>query len=282
MKYINPSAGSYYWTVFDDFMSNNTGKQLVIVLGSPADYLVTRSAIGGAALGGKANMCPDNLAGWSTAVQAVVQRAMNTWGRTGLIWELWNEIGSSGPYYDDTLSLLGPYTRITAQAIWGIDPTAIISAPSLYDTPPGVAFNGWATASDGAGGTAKQWVSVGNFHSYEGAQYSPVALLNRWNAYQGYMSGVGVNWPVYVTESGYLMTDPLQALEHQRAMLTYAALGAKAYIAYSYDDAISYAVSGIATQWNAAAALIPAGAKISYLGMDSQVHLTINGSSYVY
>lgn len=288
MNILNPSAGTYMWTPLDDFAAAAVGRSVVMTLGQPADYLVSRAAIGGAYTGGKANMCPDDLSGWGTAVQAVVSRLKNVWGRTGLHWELWNEIDSA-PSYGDSISLLGPYTRVTAQAILAIDPTAKIMAPST-GLGSSTAFNTWVAAADGAGGTSKDWVSEANYHVYENyalgvtdGQYHPVAIVNQWNASKAALRTAGVDWPVYITEAGYTMQEPQQALDHQRAMLTLAALGAKAYIGYQYDDATNFGIQGISAQWNTVAGLLGGSPTISKLVLNGfRVTATINGIDYTY
>ena len=56
VKYLNPSSGVFDWTVLDRFISNNLGKQILFTLGQPADWMIpSRSALGGANYGGKAN-----------------------------------------------------------------------------------------------------------------------------------------------------------------------------------------------------------------------------------
>lgn len=287
MNILNPSASVYMWKPLDDLLGNAPTKQIVMVLGQPADYLVTRAAVGGAYLLGKANMCPDNLSAWATAVTAVVTRTKNTWNRTGLIWELWNEIDGVEQYGDD-IALLGAYTRVTAQAIKAVDPTAIISAPSIYGIVD--KFVSWANASDGVGGHAKDWVTVGNYHSYEnyalgitGGQYSPSALVTHWNEYQSGMKKVGVNWPVYITEAGYTFNEPQQAIDHTRAMITLAALGAQTYIGYDFDDTQYFGIQGMATQWNNAANLLRQNAVITSLVVGTHsVTVVINGISYTF
>lgn len=286
MNILNPSAGTYMWTPLDDLFSNAGTKKVVMCLGQPADYLVTRAAIGSAYTGGKANMCPDNLTAWATAVTAVVSRIKNTWGRTGLFWELWNEIDSPPGSYGDSITLLGPYTRVTAQAIKAVDPTAIIMAPSIGGGTS--TFISWANASDGAGGTSKQWVQAGNYHSYENyalgtsdGQYDPRSLVTHWNQYQAAMATVGVNWPVYITEAGYTIQEPQQVIDHQRGLVTLAALGAQAYIGYSFDDTVNFGIQGIASQWNTVANLLANGAVISSLVLGtSKVTVVINGVTY--
>lgn len=290
LKILNPSAGNYVWQPLDDLLSiTGAGKQVIITLGQPADYLVSRAAIGGAYLGGKANMCPDDLTGWATAVTAVVSRAKNTWGRTGLVWELGNEIDGTSSY-GDSLSLLGPYTRTTVQAILAVDPYAKIMAPSISNVTSSTTFNGWANASDGAGGTSKQWVTLGNYHAYENyalgsgdGQYNRNAIVTHWNNYQSLMSGVGVKWPVWITEAGYTIQEPQQAADHQAAMMIFAALGAQCYLGYNYDDVTNFGISGIAAKWNIAANLLQNGAVISSLAVGvNAIQVVINGTTYTF
>lgn len=286
---INPSAGTWDWQTFDELLSNNTDKQIIITLGQPGDYLVTPAAIGGAYNGGKANMCPTDLSTWATVVQAVVSRANTNFGRTGLIWELWNEIDQTASYAD-TISLLGPYTKATAQAIRAIDPSAVIVGASLAgnDSTKLQKAVSYITASDGAGGTSATWLDGISTHYYNqvAAQISqnenPINYANAFKNFQGAMADAGCNLPIYITETGVISADAQGWRAYQRRLLTFAALGARNCLCYQYDNA-GYPMSSYVTQFNDVANKLKAGAVISscVLGM-AQMQITIDGVTYTY
>lgn len=251
-------------------------------MGQPADYLVTRPMVGGSSVvNSKANMCPDNLTGWANAVTAIVARAKNTWGRTGLTWELWNEVDLTS-YYNDPIALLGPYSKITTQAIKAVDPTAKVSISiSGVDNIP--FLQTLLNLSDGSGGIVKNLLDNISYHSYLGLNASPFSVLGDWNRFKQMQIAMGTNYPVFIGEQGFVAVDPQQAIDHIRGLLMHIALGATSVVAYSFDDPSTFAMSNITAKWNTAAALIPPGAIITELNVSNTgVRLVINGTEVIY
>jgi hypothetical protein len=289
MTNINPSSGVYNWATFDQLLSNNPTKQIIICLGAVPDYLVLRAANGSSYKGIKGNMVPDNLAGWVTAITAVVSRAKNMHGRTGLLWQLWNEIDQL-PSFNDTISLLGPYAKATSQTIKAVDPTAKVLSPSIAG-PSATTFpyiTGFAAASDGSGGTAMQWVDGMSLHYYNQAvsqlsQFeSPLNYVCGFKSFQGALANVGCYLPIYITETGVIAADTNGWRAYQRRMLSYAALGAKSCLMYSYDTSL-YPMSAYVTQFNLASDLLIAGSAItSFIPGMATMQITINGYSYTF
>lgn len=284
---MNPSAGVWDWQTFDELLLANIGRQIIFTLGQPGDYLVTPAAIGGAYNGGKSNMCPTDLSTWSTVVTAIVNRAKNNFGRTGLIWEMWNEIDQSASYADSVASL-GPYTRVTAQAIRAADPTAVIVGPSLAGNdasklPFAVSY---ITASDGASGTSATWLDGISTHYYNqsASQISqfenPLNYVQHYRNFQGAMRSAGCTLPIYVTETGVISADANGWRAYQRRLLTFAALGARCCLLYQYDGS-GYGMSSYVSQINTAAALLTPGRVISSMvpGVAS-MQITVDGVVY--
>jgi len=289
MTFINTSAGVYDWSTFDQLFSNNPTKDIIFTLGNPPDYLTARAAIGGAYRGTKGNMCPDDLNAWATAVTAVVSRAKNTFGRTGLKWELFNEIDQSASYAD-TISLLGPYTKATVQAIKAVDPAAVILGPSIAgcDSAKLTVAKNYINASDGAGGTAGQWLDGVSFHYYnqlitqKSANENPLNYVNAFKNFQGAMRDVGINLPIYCTESGVIAADTDGWRAYQRRALAWAAMGAKSCLFYQYDHA-PYLMTGYVTQLNDVAAKLANNAVITRCEVGiAGMNITINGVTYSY
>ena len=289
MAFINPSAGTYNWSTFDQLFSNNTDKDIIFTLGNPPDYLVSRAAVGGAYRGTKGNMCPDDLLAWATAVKEVVSRAKNTFGRTGLKWEMWNEIDQTS-CYNDTVSLLGPYTKATVQAIKEIDPTAIAIGPSIagmYSANAKVSGT-YIKLSDGAGGITATWLDGVAMHYYiqliaqKSAFDNPIHYVNAYRDFQGMMAEAGCRLPVYVTESGVIAADTDGWRQYQRRLLAWAALGAKCVLMYSYDST-GYPMSSYVSQINTVFGLLKEGDIISRceIGM-AKMTIVINGQEYVF
>lgn len=287
MSFINTSAGVYNWNTFDQLFSNNQDKQIVFVLGATPDYLVTRAATGSSYKGTKGNMCPDDLVGWATAVIEVVKRAKNTFGRTGLIWQLWNEIDQPASY-NDSISLLGPYTKVTAQAIKSIDPTAIIIGPPIAgaNTVALPYMVNYLTTSDGTGGKTVDYLDGVSLHYYcqaigQVSQYdNPINYANAYKTFTGALADKGIDLPVYITETGVLAADGTGGKKYQRRLLTFAALGAKLCIGYNYDST-QYPISGYVDQWNLVVNKLQTGSKITYcvLGMAKMI-IEIDGVQY--
>lgn len=281
MCYINPSAGTYFWTTLDELLNNNTGKDLIFTLGTPADYLVTRGAVGGAYLGGKSNMCPDNLSGWATAVQAVVSHIVAA-GFTGVKYELWNEIDQAASY-GDTVSLLGPYTLSTAQAVHAIDPTAKILSPSISGASHISTLTTYLTASDGASGTSATWLQGIAFHYYAQTNYqydNPLNYVQSVSVVKGACTALGLKLPYWLTESGVLNTAPNQGTAWQWRLLTFAALGLQSFLGYQYGSA-TYPIQTFVSQWNQVAAILHPGAVISsFTPGVAGLSITVDGVVY--
>jgi Cellulase (glycosyl hydrolase family 5) len=289
MTFINPSSGVYNWVTFDELFTNNTTKQIIFCLGAVPDYLVSRAATGGSYKGVKGNMCPDNLSAWSVAVTAVVTRAKLQYGRKGLIWQLWNEIDQPASY-NDSISLLGPYTKATVQAIKAVDPTAICIGPTIAGAyPTALPFSAsYISASDGAGATSAQWLDGVSFHYYNqsASQISqnenPINYANMYRSFQSAMANSGCYLPIYISETGVISADPNGGRAYARRLLTFAAMGAKCCLTYRYDD-VGYPINIYVSQFNAAANLLNEGAVISRceLGM-AKMYITINGTEYIF
>lgn len=288
--FINTAAGVYDWVTFDELFTANPTKQIIFCLGCPADYLVAPAAVGGAYNGGKSNMCPTDLTAWATSVTAMVNRAKNTHGRTGLWWELWNEIDQSAAYAG-TIADLGPYTRVTAQAIKAADPTAVVIGPSIAsnDAPKVATMVSYLTASDGAGGTSVQWLDGTATHLYNqlSSQWSQnenaVVYAQQFSNFQGALANIGIRLPIYITETGNLSANPQAFRAAQRRLMTFAALGARCCLFYRYDDGASYAMSGYPTEFNAAANLLRPGAVItSFVPGMASMRITIDGGEYTF
>ena len=294
-KHINPSSGVFNWASFDLLFSSNPARKIVFCLGAPADYLVSRAAIGGSYWSGsKGNMCPDDLTTWGTVVTAMANRAKNTFGRTGangLVWQLWNEIDQTHSYADNIL-LLGPYTKTTAQAITEIDPAAVILTPSIGVSVNHKYWTQWANALDGGAKRALDYCNGMSFHAYQNynivnpelsGQFDSTVVVTNFLWMKTAMQAAGVaNLPIYITEAGFTIQDPKQASDHARNMVILAALGCKHYIAYDFDDWVYFGIVGISSAWNAAANLICGATITSLTFTPSVVTAVINGSTYTF
>ncbi len=297
VKNINPSSGVFDWTCLDRFINASVGKDIIFCLGQPADWMILRAAVGGASKSGKANLCPTGtteLANYIPAVTAIVQRMKNTYGRTGVRWELWNEFNET-KYYADAYSALGPYTKAVAEAIKAVDPTAKILTPSTsYNllSSQDIQTN-FLLASDGAGGKAGQYCDELSIHYYNDSTDPSSDNVYRMFRYtqsaKNSLGLAGMSMPLINTESGWLVDDNLQLYitKLKRRLLFFAAMGFKAYVGYAANIPVQYPVFSlnnplsIADAWNEMVARI-SGATISGLirNPDGSLTAVINGSQY--
>jgi len=251
---ISTSEGVYNWTGFDAFMNTNSGKELVVTLGCPSDWMIARSANGGAAFGGtKSNMVPTGateLGYYVAVVTAMADRAKTLFGKTGIKWELWNEIQNSGSF-KDTYTNLPPYAKAVYQAIKAVDSTAIVLSPSCGNEGAAYLLYNFLTTSDGSTGKGGDWIDAICYHMYSDYD-SP------WSAYycdETYkLQHVRAGYPAlqrYVTESGILSlkTSEFNSNAIARRLLVLISCGVKCFIAYAKDYAINPLV-GTKDKWN--------------------------------
>lgn len=267
--HINPGVSAYNWQTFDAFISAHLKKRVIFCLGATPDYMVARAAIGGSYKGAKGNMCPDNLAQWATLVKKLVTRA-KVLGKTGIIWQTWNEIDQSASYADD-VNLLGPYTRVTAQAVREVDPAALVIGPPIAGANPiALPFaEAYLVSPDGVGGVAADWLDGVALHLYNqsatqaSANENAIMYSTAYNNFRGVLSKVGAaRLPVYITETGVLGTDARKIEILRQRSVVFAALGAQLCLWYSYDGG-TYGYTQYRDQFNDLAAILKPGSVIS-------------------
>jgi len=285
VRYIGTSLGVFDWSRFDLFMSNNAGKKILFTLGQPADWMITRSAIGGANAGGKANMCPTGATELTTnylpVVQAIATRARDTWGVTGIIWELWNEIEGPGMLATAELGALAPMAKVIGPAIKSIDATAIILTPSARDDDTAFLVGNFLAASDGSTGKGGDYVDGIAFHFY--GLNSPWTYKYNCDVYRQKAIDAGYpGLPLYITESGMLSSTANSGAILQRRMAVFAACGAKCFIAYATDSGEN-PLGAYSAEWNAAVSAL-AGKTITQCtkNADGSVTVTANGATVTF
>ena len=285
VKYIGTSLGVFDWSRFDLFMTNNAGKRIIFTLGQPADWIITRAALGGANNGGKANMCPTGATELTTnylpVVQAIVTRARDTFGATGIIWELWNEIEGPGMLAAAELGALAPMAKVIGPAIKAIDATAVVLTPSARDDDTAYLVGNFLSASDGASGHGGDYVDGIAFHFYGLNQ--PWTWKYTCDVYRQKAIDAGYpGLPLYVTESGMLVPTENSGVILQRRMVVFAACGVKSFVGYA-TDSNENPLGAYASEWNAAVAAI-AGKTITRCtkNADGTVTTIANGASVTF
>lgn len=146
---IETSKGVFDWTVFDAGFANSAAvPMLYFTLGRSPAWAAAATTLPPTTVQDFADMCA-----------AFVNRAKDTHGRTGIYWDLWNEIDYSGSY-TGTAAALGPLAKAGYAAIKAADPTAQVLSPSIvFTTASRVTTLTTALAvSDGAAGTLKDWL----------------------------------------------------------------------------------------------------------------------------
>jgi hypothetical protein len=233
-------------------------------------------------------MCPDNMQQWLDLARALVRRARDVLGVAGIVWQLWNEVDQTASY-NDTMSLLGPYTRETAAAIRQEDPSAIILGPPVAGPNP-VALaklEAYLTAPDGVGGTAASHLDGVACHLYNqvagqiSANENPTRYYSDMQQLIGLLSRLGLSGlPVWVTETGVISANTLKGKVLAQRAAIFAALGFELCLWYSYDGG-SYDYTAHVAQLNSISAILKPGALIQscQIGQD-RVRLLVDGVKY--
>lgn len=279
---LETSKGVFDWTAFDAAFSNVSSVPVLY-------FTLGRTPVWA---GPAINQAPTDVQDYADMCTALVTRAKDTHGRTGVIWDLWNEIDYSVSW-NGAASTLGPLAKAGAAAIRAVDPTAIVLSPSIvYTTASRVAVLATALAvSDGSAGTLKDHIDGICIHYYAQDKlaqwYDTAAQWNQIVAMKATLATAGVgSLPIHVNESGvdvaakvYSKAD--QATMQLRAMALCAAAGFAGYCVYCYNTSpvVFGNVSDYLPQWNSVASVLNGG-RITRLVIeaDQSVTLTVGGS----
>ena len=278
VKNVNPSSGTFSWALFDQLFTANAGKKVMFCLGIPADWMITRAAIGGATYGGKSNMVPTGateLANYLGCVTAMVERARDEHSQTGLVWELWNEFDDAA-LMGEGISAFVAHAKATYQAIKAADPTAVVLSPSITQPSQTALLTQFFSTSDGAGGYGGDWCDGAAFHYYD--VWSSDSAFGYWTGVQQVKRAMGIysDLPLYVTESGFYAPQ-FESRDLKRRMLAFAALGIKHFVGYSQDFVLNPMLPFM-KDYNAMAALLRNATVVGYNAWpDGAVSTAVNG-----
>lgn len=274
---IETSKGVFDWTVFDAaFARNSSVPVLYFTLGRSPSWAAAATTLPPTDVQDFADMCT-----------AFVNRAKVTHGRTGVVWDLWNEIDYTGSY-TGTAAALGPLAKAGAAAIKAVDPTAKVLSPSIvFTTASRVTTLTTALAvSDGAAGVLKDHLDGICLHYYAQDKlsqwYDTVMQWNQIVAMKAALVTAGVGaLPIHVNESGvdgsakvYSKAD--QRTMQLRAMMICAAAGFAGYCAYTYDTSPSIFgnVSDYIAAWNTVAVALN-GQTITHFQINGDQSMTL-------
>lgn len=259
---LNTANGVYNWTTMDQVYAQHSGVKDIVytVVCTPtwasARPSEARSPWG--VLGGSAE--PANMASLVTFIQAFAARYPNV-----KYYEVWNEPafpvpGSGTVFYSGTPEKLAEMVRIVAQSVKAINPLAKILNPPPAYIHDNMHAN-WATTNstntwtkifnascqgynmgsgDGAGTTAKDWIDIVGFHTYQGDFEFGFRLFDQISGMSEYLAAMGIGGlPKWSTEVGVLLdiysNTNMLARKAARLVLSSAAAGCDRVFFYSWD-----------------------------------------------
>lgn len=255
---IHTSTGPdvYAWTGMDNWVNTHVadGKTLLHCLMGTPDHQVTGSAvIGSPAYGGQTNQPPS---AW-TGMEAFVTAMVNRYKDRVHYWEGWNEPNLPS-FWTGTAAQLAEMQRRFYQAVKAADPTATVLSPCFTSVFSGV--SGWAaylSASDGAGGTGKDWFDVASYHYYcNDGSNRPTGLYRMHEGVVEAMDAVGISRPVWGSEWGLITPTFLSySADDQRKLLrvyllAMLVLGIERVVFYAFDDSTLGLSASNVTAWS--------------------------------
>jgi len=298
--------GIYNWTALDNFVGSAAanGRDIVFnFLGTPTWASARPSESGHYTAGSDAE--PADMADIANFASAACAR-YRALGTPVTAFEIWNEpkyatgggVGQ-GNYFTGTPEALAAMARAVYQAVKAVDASALILSPS----PTGLEYP-WTAgdrsgtdnldrflgASDGAGGTGRDWVDVLAFHAYshngENDVYAIPQMVANVRACMA-LHGLG-DRPIWITETSAI-TPALNSFvpQHQqeyiaRTLLLALGSGVERVIWYAWDDPLGFATQPtVAAYWDQLVGAL-SGATLSLVNSlrNRQVAAVIDGKRY--
>lgn len=296
---IEAVEGVLNWDSFDASLSFlSSVPRLYQTLGQPPTWAVavqSGTPVDTWSFPPKSNQPPDDIGKWTAFCSAIAERAANA-GRTGIYWDIWNEVDYSATWSQPgSWSALGPLTKAANQAIKAVDPTAKILSPSFVST-----YNTKATdivtllnVSDGSSGVLADWVDGISNHSYAKSLnptgwYRSTLLWTDTRRMNNALTTAGYGFlPIHITEAGVenflAYNQAHQKTLLFRSMLINAAAGAQGYCAYTYDDPNVGNIGSFEADWNEFASNVNGGNLTRLtINEDQSVSAVINGRVMTY
>ena len=305
---VQPTArGAFDWSALDVFMATTAaaGRETIFnFLGTPTWASARPAEPGHYNPGSDAEPAnPDDLAAFA---QAVCTR-YRTLGTPVTAFEVWNEPKyaggggvAQGNYFTGTPEALARMARAVFQAVKAVDPNALVLSPA----PTGLEYP-WVigdrsgtdnldlfmAASDGAGGSGRDWVDVMAFHSYSHDGYNNLFAIPQMTAnVRAVMALRGLSdRPIWITETSAI-TPQLKSfvVPHQqdfvaRSLLLALGSGVDRVVWYAWDDPLGFARQpAVAAYWNEITGLL-AGATISLVNSlrNRRVAAVIDGKRHL-
>lgn len=251
-KYDGPDA----W-----FNQRNTdGVELLWTFMGTPDFLVTPGPFGSGtdtpAYGGKSNCKPDSMSAMADHVTVMVNRYKDRCK----LWQFGNEPNLNKFHHTSSWAAtdLVNMQRLCYQAAKAEDPTCTVLSPPYTSVFSGVTgLNAFLAASDGAGGTGKDWFDVLAYHYYcNDTSDRPHGLIRMHKGILNAMKTVGISKPIFATETGLIKpymdtyTAEKQARLARNYLVTLLALGVERICWYQDGNSQMALTGGAITAWN--------------------------------
>lgn len=301
------ARGVYNWSALDTFVAAAAaaGRDIVFnLLGTPAWASARPAEPGHYANGSDAEPASmDDLAAFVAAVGSRYRAR----GTPITAFETWNEpkfagggTVAQGNYFTGTPQALARMAKTVFQSAKAADAGVLILSPA----PTGLEFpwvagdrsgtdhlDRFLAASDGAGGTGRDWVDAIAFHSYSHDGYNNVFALPQMVAnVRAAMALHGLaDRAIWITETSAI-TPPLNSfvVRHQqeyiaRTLLLALGAGVSRVVWYAWDDSLGFhRQPAVASYWNDVTSLL-AGSTISLVNLlrDRRVAAVIDGKRHL-
>jgi len=189
-QWLEQSKGNFTWTNLDEFVNTNyaSGKDIIYTLGFTPNWASTAPPpAGGSVYGGVACNVPDSMTDWTDYCSAVATRYI---GKIKY-YEVWNEPDNGVDWFNGTEAQYAEMLRLAYQTIKAIDSNAVIMGPasSMIDSTGQTWLDNMLNASDGAGGSGKDWLELITMHNY----YRPNNFANFSSDFDGYKAVLSSN-----------------------------------------------------------------------------------------
>ncbi len=243
-----------------DWRSHDIGIEHYFKLGLPCNYCLYGTPAWASSkpwlpdpyhnLGG--NSAPSSTASAEAFVRALLTRYR---GRIRYL-EIWNEFNNTAGavFWRDSVDDLARLARTVYQTAKAVDPSVVVLAPSV--TSDDESLTRYLRASDGSGGSARQWLDAVAVHPYRAFGWSDprhgrdlelgswvTELRRRMTA-----GGLDASVPIYVTEIGYHWAHQDRSITGtspeafanwiDQVVLRAATLGLRQIILYSHGSAL--------------------------------------------
>lgn len=246
---LNPADGVYDWTKMDRWVDTHhaAGKRLIYTLYGTPRWCSSNPAVKDPYHQPGGDSAPRDLACVQKFVDALVRR-YNTGGTRKIqLIEIWNEPNFQGyTYWRDSATKLAALGRTVYQTAKAADPGIKVLWPAFvewYSAPVVWKDNvEYGNASDGTGGTAKQWADGFAFHFY-GYNTGMDDLMDNQESVLKTLAALGKsNWETWNTEMGFgdgwgeTQSSEAKSLMIRRWMALCAAYGNRVAALYAHDS----------------------------------------------